>query len=116
MTLKDTFIKSLLKSDKDIPGFKPGDSVRVTSKIFEAGVERLQHFEGVVIGRHGKDLDETFIVRKISFGVGVERIFPFHSPNIEKIELIRRGKVRRVKLYYLRKLIGKESIVKELTP
>lgn len=113
MTIKDVFIKPLLKSNDDIPEFRSGDTVRVTLKIFEADIERLQHFEGVVIKRQGRDLDATFTVRKISFGVGIERTFPLHSPNIQKIESVRKGKVRRTKLYYLRKLIGKESVVKE---
>ena len=91
MTLKDIFIKSHLKPEGSIPEFKSGDTVHVTSKFHEGDVERLQHFEGVVIGRQGKDIDETFTVRKISFGVGVERTFPLHSPDIKEIKVLKKG-------------------------
>ena len=87
---------------KEIPDFKPGDYVRIHYKVVEGEAERIQIFEGVVIGRRGGGISETFAVRKISFGVGVERTFPLHSPRIEKMELTIRGKVRRAKLYYLR--------------
>ena len=99
---------------KDIPDFKPGDTVRVHFKVIEGGRERIQAFEGLVIKRRGKGLSETFTVRRISYGVGVERVFPLHSPRIEKIEVIRRGKVRRAKLYYIREKIGKAAKIKEL--
>jgi len=99
---------------KDIPDFKPGDTVRVHFKVIEGGRERVQAFEGLVIKRRGKGLSETFTVRRISYGIGVERVFPLHSPRLEKIEVIRRGKVRRAKLYYIREKIGKAAKIKEL--
>uniref|UniRef100_A0A7C4EKL3 Large ribosomal subunit protein bL19 n=1 Tax=Thermodesulfovibrio aggregans TaxID=86166 RepID=A0A7C4EKL3_9BACT len=99
----------------DIPDFKPGDTVRVHVKVKEGDKERIQVFEGVVIARRGGGLRETFTVRKVSFGVGVERVFPLHSPIIDKIEVVRRGEVRRAKLYYLRTKKGKEAKVKEKT-
>ena len=99
----------------DIPDFAPGDTVRVHVRIKESETkERLQAFEGVVIARKGDGIRETFTVRKTSFGVGVERIFPVHGPVIGKIELLRRGRVRRAKLYYLRNLRGKAARIKEL--
>lgn len=98
---------------KDLPDFGPGDTVRVHAKIVEGNRERIQIFEGVVIGRQGTGVRETFIVRRISYGVGVERIFPVHSPRVDKIEVVRRGAVRRAKLYYLRKLTGKAARIKE---
>jgi len=98
---------------KDIPDFRPGDTVRVHVKVVEAGRERLQAFEGIVIGRSGRGVRETFTVRRVSYGVGVERTFPVHSPRIEKIDLVRRGAVRRAKLYYLRKLTGKAARIRE---
>ena len=94
---------------KNLPDFRPGDTVRVHCKIKEGDKERIQLFEGVVLGRKGHAREATFTVRKISYGVGVERIFPLHSPLIEKIEVASRGKVRRAKLYYLRKLSGKKA-------
>ncbi len=97
----------------DIPDFEPGDTVKVHVKVVEGNRERIQVFEGVVIGRRGDGLRETFTVRKLSFGVGVERIFPLHSPIIDKIELVTRGDVRRAKLYYLRDRVGKAAKVKE---
>ncbi|MGA9173464.1 MAG: 50S ribosomal protein L19 [Thermoactinomyces sp.] len=99
---------------KDIPQFRAGDTLRVHVKVKEGQRERIQVFEGVVIQRRGGGISETFTVRKISYGVGVERTFPLHSPRIEKIEVIRRGKVRRAKLYYLRKLRGKAARIKEI--
>ena len=113
MNTKEIFISPQKKSGKDIPEFRPSDTLRVAVRIIEADAERQQHFEGTVIGRHGSELDETFTVRKISFGIGIERTFHLHSPNIMKLEVTKRGDVRRAKLYYLRKLIGKKSIVKE---
>ncbi|MGI6484932.1 MAG: 50S ribosomal protein L19 [Thermoanaerobacterales bacterium] len=98
---------------KDVPDFRPGDTVRVFTKVVEGNRERIQVFEGVVIARKGGGLRETFIVRKISYGVGVERIFPLHSPRIEKIEVVKKGRVRRAKLYYMRKLRGKAARIKE---
>ncbi len=97
----------------DIPDFAPGDTVRVHVRIKEGDKERIQVFEGVVIARKHGGLRETFTVRKISFGIGVERIFPLHSPVIERIEVVRRGDVRRAKLYYLRQLKGKAARVRE---
>lgn len=98
---------------KDIPDFRPGDTVRVHLKVEEGGKERVQVFEGTVIARSGGGLRETFTVRKISGGVGVERIFPLHSPIIEKIEVVRKGASRRAKLYYLRERVGKATRLKE---
>ena len=97
----------------DLPEFRPGDTVKVHVRVVEAGRERIQVFQGVVIRRQGGGLQETFTVRKISFGVGVERTFPVHSPTLAKIEVITRGDVRRAKLYYLRDRIGKAAKVKE---
>ncbi|MBI4619784.1 MAG: 50S ribosomal protein L19 [Desulfobacterales bacterium] len=97
----------------DIPDFEPGDTIKVHSKIIEGDKQRIQVFEGVVIGRKGGGSRETFTVRKISYGVGVERIFPLHSPRIAKIEVVRKGLVRRAKLYYLRELRGKAARIKE---
>jgi large subunit ribosomal protein L19 len=97
----------------DIPEFGPGDTVRVHVRVLEGGRERTQAFEGVVIGRKGGGIRETFTVRKISFGVGVERIFPLHAPIIDHIEVVRRGDVRRAKLYFLRDRVGKATRIKE---
>ncbi|MBY3618539.1 50S ribosomal protein L19 [Acinetobacter sp. CUI P1] len=99
---------------KDIPSFRPGDTLKVHVKVIEGTRERIQLFEGVVIKRRGGGISETFTVRKISYGVGVERTFPINSPKIEKIEVARRGKVRRAKLYYLRELRGKAARIKEI--
>jgi large subunit ribosomal protein L19 len=97
----------------DVPDFRPGDTVKVHVKVVEGTRSRIQVFEGVVIARQGGGLRETFTVRKISFGVGVERTFPVHSPTIDHIEVTRRGKVRRAKLYYLRDRVGKKARIKE---
>lgn len=97
----------------DIPSFKAGDTVKVYAKIVEGNRERVQLFEGVVISRSGSGVRENFTVRRISYGVGVERTFPVHSPRIEKIEVARRGIVRRAKLYYLRNLTGKAARIRE---
>jgi len=97
----------------DIPEFRPGDTVKVHVKVIEGQRERIQVFEGVVIKRRGTGISETFTVRKISYGVGVERTLPLHSPKIDHIEVARRGKVRRAKLYYLRNLRGKKARIKE---
>jgi len=98
---------------KDIPSFEPGDTVKVFTRVIEGDKERLQPFEGVVISRKGGGVNETFIVRKISFGTGVEKIFLLHSPSIDRIELVKQGKVRRAKLYYLRDKKGKATKVKD---
>lgn len=98
----------------DLPDFRPGDTLTIHVKVVEGTRERIQLFEGVVIKRRGFGISETFTARKISYGVGVERTFPLHSPKIEKIEVKRRGKVRRAKLYYLRNLRGKAARIKEL--
>lgn len=100
----------------EVPDFRPGDTVRVHVKVTEGTRQRIQMFEGVVIARKHGGLDETFIVRKVSNGVGVERIFPLHCPSLEQIEVKRQGKVRRAKLYYLRKLSGKAARIKERRP
>jgi large subunit ribosomal protein L19 len=97
----------------DIPDFRPGDTVKVHVRVVEAGRERIQVFQGVVLRRQGGGLHETFTVRKISFGVGVERTFPLHSPSIARLEVVSRGRVRRAKLYYLRELRGKKARIKE---
>jgi len=97
----------------DIPDFRPGDSVKVHVRVVEGNRERVQVFQGVVIRRSGGGIRETFTVRKISFGVGVERTFPLHSPTIARLELLQRGRVRRAKLYYLRDLRGKKARIKE---
>lgn len=97
----------------DIPEFWPGDTVKVHVKVIEGTRSRIQMFEGVVIRRQGSGSRETFTVRKVSFGVGVERTFPVHSPVLEEIEVVRRGKVRRAKLYYLRERAGKKARIKE---
>ncbi len=97
----------------DIPDFGPGDQLKVHVRVVEGNKERVQIFQGDVIGRSGAGLQETFMVRKISYGVGVERIFPVHSPIIQKIEVVRRGDVRRAKLFYLRGLSGKAAKIKE---
>ena len=106
-------IEAAQKKDVKVQ-FKAGDTVRVFFKVVEGGNERIQAFEGVVIQKKGTGLTETFTVRKISFGVGVERIFPIHSPRIDKIQVIRKGKVRRAKLYYLRDLAGKAARISEV--
>ncbi|HEY8496809.1 MAG TPA: 50S ribosomal protein L19 [Limnochordales bacterium] len=98
---------------RDLPDFAPGDTVRVHVKVVEADRERIQVFEGVVLRRSGGGLSETFTVRKVSQGVGVERTFPLHSPRVDKIEVVRRGDVRRARLYYLRERAGKAARVKE---
>ncbi|WP_314331597.1 50S ribosomal protein L19, partial [Selenomonas noxia] len=105
MNIIEILEKEQLRSD--IPAFGPGDTVRVHARIVEGTRERIQVFEGVVIGRQGTGVRETFTVRRIASGVGVERLFPVHSPRIAKIEVTRRGIVRRAKLYYLRGLTGK---------
>lgn len=102
-----------LPGKQDIPDFAPGDTVRVNVKVKEGTRERVQAFEGVCIGRQGGGLNEAFTVRKISYGVGVERVFQLYSPLLDSIQLVRRGKVRRAKLYYLRGLRGKAARIAE---
>jgi large subunit ribosomal protein L19 len=97
----------------DLPGFRPGDTLKVMVRVREGEKERLQAFEGICIAKRGGGISETFTVRKVSAGVGVERIFPLHSPNVASVDIVRRGKVRRAKLYYLRKLTGKASRIRE---
>ena len=97
----------------DIPNFRPGDNVKVHVRVIEGSRSRIQIFQGVVIRIHGGGVRETFTVRKISFGTGVERTFPVHSPIVEQIEIVSRGDVRRAKLYYLRDLVGKKAKIKE---
>lgn len=98
---------------QDIPSFRAGDTVKVYARITEGEKERLQAFEGVVIARKGGGVGETFVVRKVSYGVGVERTFPLHSPRVERVEIMRAGRVRRAKLYYLRERKGKAARIKE---
>ena len=105
-------IESALLRD-DVPDFSPGDTVRVNVRVVEGGRERVQIYEGVVIARNGGGARASFTVRKLSFGVGVERIFPLHAPIIQSIEVVRRGDVRRAKLYYLRDRVGKAARIKE---
>lgn len=107
----DMIEKTEMKND--IPQFRPGDTVRVHVKVVEGGRERIQSFEGVVISRRGGGTRETFTVRRVSYGVGVERTFPIHSPRIDKIEVLKKASVRRAKLYYLRGLRGKAARLKE---
>ena len=97
----------------NIPEFRPGDTLRVHTKIKEGDKERIQIFEGVVIQQRGKGIGSTFTVRKVSSGIGVERVFPLHSPNVTKIERMKQGRVRRAKLFYLRKLSGKSARIRE---
>ncbi len=97
----------------DIPDFRPGDTVKVHVNVVEGNRSRIQVFQGVVIRRHGGGLQETFTVRKVSFGTGVERTFPVHTPIIDRIEVVTRGDVRRAKLYYLRELRGKKAKIRE---
>ena len=111
MNIIEALEKEQLRSD--IPDFATGDTVRVHAKIVEGSRERIQMFEGVVISRQGTGVRETFTVRRISYGIGVERMFPVHSPRIEKIDVLRKGIVRRAKLYYLRNLTGKAARIKE---
>jgi large subunit ribosomal protein L19 len=111
MNKTDLVDKDFLRTD--LPAFRPGDTVKVHVRVVEAGRERVQVFQGVVIRRQNGGLQETFTVRKISFGVGVERTFPLHSPSIAKLEVVTRGRVRRAKLYYLRERKGKKARIRE---
>jgi large subunit ribosomal protein L19 len=97
----------------DIPNFAPGDTIRVMVRVREGDKERLQAFEGLCMGKRGGGVNETFRVRKVSAGVGVERVFPMHSPTLASVEVVRKGRVRRAKLYYLRKVSGKAARIKE---
>lgn len=110
-----SLIQKLFESQKkkEIPEFRSGDTVRVHVKVIEGDSERIQPFEGVVMRRHGSGLSETFLVRKVSFGVGIERNFPIHSPRIEKLEVVKKGRVRRARLNYLRNLSGKAAKVED---
>ena len=111
MDLIKAFTNEQLKAD--VPVVRIGDTVRIHNKIVEGTRERIQLFEGTVIAKHGGGISETFTVRRVSYGVGVEKTFPIHSPNVVKVDVIRTGKVRRAKLYYIRDRIGKASKVKE---
>ena len=112
MNLIESITQDQLRND--IPDFRPGDTVRVHARVVEGERERIQLFEGVVIKRRGTGISEAFTVRKISNGVGVERTFPLHTPRVAQIEVVRYGKVRRAKLYYLRALHGKKARIKEI--
>jgi large subunit ribosomal protein L19 len=109
--LIENYVAQQLKSD--VPEFRPGDTVRVSVRIVEGDKERLQDFEGVCIRRKGSGITQSFTVRRVSYGVGMERIFALHSPKVDKIRVVRRGKVRRSKLYYLRALSGKKARITE---
>ena len=111
--MKTTDIVDLQNLRTDIPVFGPGDELKVHVRVVESGKERIQIFQGNVIGRHGSGIQETYTVRKLSYGVGVERTFPVHSPTVAKIEVMKRGDVRRAKLYYLRGRTGKAAKVRE---
>ena len=111
MDLMQTFVSKYVKEDR--PEVNVGDTVRVHLKVKEGNRERIQVFEGTVIAKKHGGIEETFTVRRVSYGVGVEKVFPVHSPTIQKVELVRRGKVRRAKLYYLRDRVGKAAKVKE---
>ncbi len=111
MTLIEALERENLKPE--VPSFEIGDTVKVYNKIVEGTHERIQIFEGVVIAKKNSSIRETFTVRRISFGVGVEKTFPLHSPRVDKVEIVKRGKVRRAKLYYLRDLSGKAANIKE---
>ena len=111
MDLIKAFTNEQLKTE--VPVLNIGDTVKVHNKIKEGARERIQLFEGTIIAKHGGGISETFTVRRISYGVGVEKTFPVHSPNVVKVEIVRSGKVRRAKLYYLRDRVGKASKVKE---
>ena len=111
MELIKAFTKEQLKTE--VPVLNIGDTVKVHNKIKEGTRERIQIFEGTIIAKHGGGISETFTVRRVSFGVGVEKTFPVHSPNVDKVEIVRSGKVRRAKLFYLRDRVGKSAKVKE---
>ncbi len=112
MNLIEALEKEQLRDD--IPQFRPGDTLRLDVKVVEGSKERIQQFEGVCIRRQNSGIRETFTLRRMSYGVGVERTFPVHSPKLAKIQVVRRGKVRRAKLYYLRERTGKAARIKEI--
>ncbi len=112
MNKLEVFANEQLK--ETVPSFNIGDTVRIHNRIKEGSRERIQMFEGTVIARHGGGIGETFTVRRVAYGCGVEKTFPLHSPNVVQVDVIRRGKVRRAKLYYIRERVGKASKVKEL--
>ncbi len=112
MQTLDSLTEGALRNDH--PDFRPGDTLKVHVRVVEGNRSRIQIFQGVVIARNGGGIGETFTVRKVSFGVGVERKFPLHTPIVEKIEVVTKGDVRRAKLYYLRELRGKKAKIKEL--
>lgn len=112
MNKLEVFASEQLK--ETVPSFNIGDTVRVHNRIKEGTRERIQMYEGTVIARHGGGISETFTVRRVAYGCGVEKTFPIHSPNVAKVEVVRKGKVRRAKLYYIRERVGKASKVKEL--
>ena len=112
MNKLEVFASEQLK--ETVPSFNIGDTVRVHNRIKEGTRERIQMYEGTVIARHGGGISETFTVRRVAYGCGVEKTCPLHSPNVAKVEVIRKGKVRRAKLYYIRERVGKASKVKEL--
>lgn len=112
MNKLEVFANEQLK--ETVPSFNIGDTVRIHNRIKEGSRERIQMFEGTVIARHGGGIGETFTVRRVAYGCGVEKTFPIHSPNVVQVDVIRRGKVRRAKLYYIRERVGKASKVKEL--
>lgn len=109
----EKFEKDYKKKGKEIPQFEIGDLVKVHHVIVEGGKKRTQIFQGIVIARKGSGLNETFTVRKVSFGIGVEKVFPVHSPRVDKVQIVRHSKVRRAKLYYMRGLSGKSARLKE---
>ena len=111
MELIKAFTKEQLKTE--VPVLNIGDTVKVHNKIKEGSKERIQIFEGTIIAKHGGGISETFTVRRVSYGVGVEKTFPVHSPNVDKVEIVRSGKIRRAKLFYLRDRVGKSAKVKE---
>ncbi len=112
--MSDAIIRNVTSSQlRDIPEFSPGDTVKIHVKIDEGDKTRIQVFQGIVIGRKGRGATESMTIRKISSGIGVERVFPIHSPTVHKIEVIKLGKIRRAKLYYLRDKVGKAAKVKE---
>jgi len=113
MQAVEQFEKGYMKKGSNVPGFEIGDVVKVNHQIVEAGKKRVQVFQGIVIARKGAGLRETFTVRKVSFGIGVEKTFFLHSPRVEKVTVVRHSKVRRAKLYYMRKLSGKSARLKE---